>query len=106
MPKIFQRSYAAFQDIVKERGNQLRKLAYNQLKQLDEPTEYFKVESRPARVSIIVLSLSGDELIVVVQGFLKVRFVPLISKVALDGFHKFSDGSMAPLTREETWRFD
>jgi hypothetical protein len=106
MPKAFQKSYALFRDMVSEHGARLRKLTYEQLKHLDEATESFKVASRPARISIIVLQLADDKLQIVVQGFIKVRFVPMVSQVALDGFYKYRDERIEPLSREDFYAFD
>src|SRR5579862_1541755 len=64
------------------------------------------VELRPAHISIIVLSLPSNDVQIVVQGFIKVRFLPMVSQVALDGFYKYPDETMAPLTREDLYAFD
>ena len=90
------RPYARFQSLVKERGNRLRKLAYEQLKRINEPTEWLTIESRPARIATMVQSLPSDGLRVVVQGFIKVRLVPMVYQVSLDGFYKYPDETMAP----------
>jgi len=56
-----------------ERGQRLRNLPFDELKQLArEPIEHLVVESRPATIAIIVLPLQASGGIqVVVQGFLK-----------------------------------
>jgi len=96
----------SFRHIVNERGENLRKLPFQRLKQLDQPTERFTVGNRKARLSIIVNQLPSGGILVVVQGFLKKRFFPMASDVALDGFYKYADETMAPMTREDMYSFD
>jgi len=93
--------------MVNERGNRLRKLGYDQLKELtDEPTEQISIGSRSATISIIVQLLPSDRIRVVVQGFMKGRLVPMIRDVALDGFYKSPDETIAPLTDDDMYKFD
>jgi hypothetical protein len=89
-----------------ERGRRLRKLPFRELKQLaTEPTEHLVVESRPATIGIIVFPLPASGGIqVVVQGFLKARL--LGKHVALDGFYKYPDETIAPMSAEDFWGFD
>lgn len=104
--RTFPRSLATFRKIVDKRGEQLRKLPFEDIKQLAaEPTEHLIVESRPATISIIAQPLPSGALRVVVQGFMKARFVPG-SHVALDGFYKYADGSVAPMPEREFSEFD
>ena len=42
---------------------------------------------------------------VVIQGFMKARFVPG-KHVALDGFYKHRDGTVTPMPNEEFYEFD
>lgn len=42
---------------------------------------------------------------VVVQGFIKARFIPG-KHVALDGFYKHADGSVSAMPDEELYEFD
>lgn len=95
-----------FQDIVNERGDGLRKLPFQQLKQLVEPAELITVGNRKGKASIIVNQLPSGGILVVVQGFLKQRFLPMVWSVALDGFYKYPDETMAPMTREDMYSFD
>lgn len=95
-----------FQDIVNERGDSLRKLPFQHLKQLVEPTKLITVGNRKGKVSIIVNELPSGGILVVVQGFLKQRFLPMVWSVALDGFYKYPDETMAPMTREDIWAYD
>ncbi len=97
---------AAFRGIVKERGDELRKLTYKQLKQLDQTTERIVVGSRPAKISVIVHTLPSNGIRVVVQGFMEMRFFPMGWHVSLDGFYRYPDETTAPLTREDLWEFD
>ena len=63
------------------------------------------VESRPATIGIIVQSKPGGVLRVVIQGFMKARFIPG-KHVALDGFDKHSDGTVSSMPDEELCQFD
>jgi hypothetical protein len=96
---------ATFQDIVKERADGLRELTFHDLEQLaDAPTEHMVIDSRPAKTSIIVLRLAASGgLRVVVQGFLKARFLGW--HVSLDGFYRYPDETSAALTREDMWDY-
>ena len=85
--RTFPKSLAAFRKIVEERGEELRKLTQEELKKLGaRPTEQLTVESRPATIGIIVQPTPDGSLRVVIQGFMKARFLPG-KHVALDGFY-------------------
>jgi hypothetical protein len=102
--RTFPKALAKFRDIVDERGQRLRKLPFEELNRFgDKPNEHLTVESRPATIGIIVQPLSGG-IRVVVQGFMKAKL--LGSHVALDGFYKYSDETVAPMPDEEFCEFD
>lgn len=104
--RTFPKSLAAFRKIVNERGEQLRKMTQEELKRLAaEPCEQLIVESRPATIGIIAQPRSNGMLRVVIQGFMKARFIPG-KHVALDGFYKHSDGSVTRMPDEEFYEFD
>jgi hypothetical protein len=104
--RTFPKSLATFQKIVDERGEQLRKLSLEELKNLaDEPTEHLVVESRPATIDVIVQSKPGGSLRVVIQGFMKARFFGG-KHVALDGFYKHPDGTVSAMPGGEFYKFD
>jgi len=87
---------------VYERGEQLRKLAVEDLKRLAiEPPENIIVESRPATISVIVQPLPSGSVRVVVQGFLKALLLGG-KHVALDGIYKLPDGTVSPMHRYTT----
>jgi len=102
------KTYDVFLAMVNERAGLLRKLTYEQLRELEEPVEYVGIEKRRGRIATIVEhgSLPADGIRVVVQGFLKFRFLPMACQVALDGFRRYPDETTAPLTREDMWEFD
>jgi hypothetical protein len=107
--RTFPKSLAAFRKVVSERVERLRRLTFDDLKQLNKSLEngtleHLTVEERPATIGIIVESKEDGSLRVVVQGFMKNRF--LGSSVALDGFYKHSDGSVTPMSSDEFCRFD
>jgi len=77
---------------------------FEELAQLGEtPVEHLSVESRPATISIIVQPASGG-IRVVVQGFMKAKL--LGQNVELDGFYKYPDGTVTPMSNEEFYEFD
>ena len=95
--------------MVEERCDLLRERSFSELKRLkDTPVEYLTIGARKGKISIIVddATLPNGGMRIVVQGFLKKRFLPMGWNVALDGFHKYPDETTAPLTREELWEFD
>ena len=104
--RTFPKSLETFRKIVDERGQQLRKLTQEELKKrAAEPIEQLMVESRPATIGIIVQPIPDGSLRVVIQGFMKARFVPG-KHVALDGFYKRLDGTVNPMSNEEFYEFD
>lgn len=70
-----------------------------------EPTENVSINSRPATISIIVQPRADGSLRVVVQGFMKSRWLPW-KDVAVDGFYKHPDGTVTSMTKEEFYEFD
>jgi len=100
-PKLLEK----FRDIVNKRGEGLRKMSFEELKQLgDSPIEHLDVDSRPATIGIIVQSLPSGGIRVVVQGFMRARI--LGKHVALDGFYKYPDETVAPMPDGEFYEFD
>jgi hypothetical protein len=95
--------------MVAERGNLLRKLTYDQLRGLaDKPTEYLTIEKRRGKIATYLdkESMPNGAVRVAIQGFLKIRFFPMFSQVAIDGFYKYPDETTSPFTREDEWEFD
>jgi hypothetical protein len=92
--------------MVEERGARLRELPFAKIKELaNEPVENVVVGPRKGTIGTIVLALPSGGIQVVVQGFLKHRFMPGKS-VAMNGFYKYPDETIAPMTSEEFWDFD
>jgi hypothetical protein len=105
--RTFPKELAAFRRLVEERCQQLRTCSLEELQRLgSEPVEQVIVESRPATVGIIVQPLPKGGVRVVVQGFMPARFIRSIKNVALDGFHKYPDGSVHPMSEKELYEFD
>jgi hypothetical protein len=103
--RTFPKSLATFRKLVDERGESLQILAHGQLKQLAvEPNEQLIVDSRPATIGIIVQPQADGNLRVVIQGFMKARFIPG-KHVALDGFYKLPDGTVSTMSDEEFYEF-
>jgi hypothetical protein len=104
--RTFPHYLGTFRRIVNERGEQLRRLTFDELKQYaSDGTEAITVDSHPATISIIVQLRANDSLRVVVQGFVKARFL-LGKHVALDGFYKNRDGTVSPMPENELYEFD
>jgi hypothetical protein len=104
--RTFPKSLATFRKIIEERGERLRQSKFEDLRSLTTgPVEQITVESRPATISIIVQANPNGSLRVVVQGFMKARFVPG-KHVALDGFYKHPDESVTQMPEEEFYEFD
>ena len=103
--RTFPRAVAKFRDIVNKRGEGLRKLSFEELRQLgDTPIERLAVDSRPATIGIVVQSLPSGGIRVVVQGFMKAKI--LGKHVALDGFYKYPDETSEPMADGEFYEFD
>jgi len=103
--RTFPKSLSKFREIVNERGERLREVPFEDLKALATArTESLTVDSRPATIAIIVQSLPSGGLRVVVQGFMDARFIPG-KHVALDGFYKYPDETIAPMPDDEFYEF-
>ena len=104
--RTFPKSLATFRKIVDERGERLRKLTQEELKKLAaEWSEQLMVESRAATIGIIVQPQPDGSIRVVIQGFMKARFLPG-KHVALDGFYKYPDGRVGIMPNDEFYQFD
>lgn len=104
--RTFPKSLATFRKMVEERGELLRKLTQEELKKLAaQPPEQLIFDSRPTTIGIIVESKPDGNLRVVIQGFMKARFVPG-RHVALDGFYKHPDGTVSAMPDKEFYEFD
>lgn len=76
-----------------------------ELKRLgDTPIEHLTVESREATIGIIVQPLPSGGIRVVVQGFMRTKLIG--QYVALDGFYKYSDETVAQMPEEDFYEFD
>ena len=103
--RTFPKSLATFRKIVDERGERLRKLALEEIKKLAaKPPEQLTVESRPATIAIIVQLKPDGSHLVVIQGFMKARFMPG-KHVALDGFYKHPNGAVTAMSDEDFNKF-
>jgi hypothetical protein len=104
--RTFPRELARFREIVNNRGGKLRQLSYEALEEhAAGPIEHLDVDSRSATIAIIVQPIGDGKLRVVLQGVMKHRLLPGKS-VALDGFYKHRDGTVAAMPHEEFYEFD
>jgi hypothetical protein len=94
--------------MVAEHVSTLRELTYDQLKEIQEkPVEYVAVEKRRGRIATYLdKDMPSQGIRVVVQGFLKRRFFPMIWDEAIDGFYKYPDQTTVELDREDKRDFD
>ena len=95
-----------FQQIVDERGRELRSLPFGQLTALSRPTEQLSIDSRNATIDVIVQPQPSGAVRVVVQGFMSTRWFRGIKQVALDGFYKYPDETIARMPEAEFYEFD
>lgn len=101
--RTFPKQLAAFRTMVEERGARLRHLPFAKL--TNQPSEEVVVDSRRGTIATLVIPVPSGGVQVVVQGFLEHRFFPGKS-VALDGFYKYPDESIAPMSPQDFWHFD
>ena len=94
-----------FRQIVSDRGAKLRSIPFADLSAIrDSPVEHLTVPRRPATVGVIVQPLPSGGIRVVVQGFMKAKL--LGKHVALDGFYKYPDETVAPMPEADFYEFD
>ncbi len=95
-----------FQQMVKERGAALRRLSFADLRSRAKTSaESVTLGWRRGSIAIIVEERSPDAIRVVIQGFLRVPFLPG-ARVALDGFYKHADGTLTAMSDREFYEFD
>ena len=94
-----------FRRMVNERGERLRKLPFQTLKQTILEPERITIGRRQGTIAVIVDSRLSGGVIVVVQGFMDGRLLPFLKDVALDGFYKYPDETIAPLTQQDMWDY-
>lgn len=104
--RTFPKSLATFRQIVNERGERLRGRSFEELELLSsQPIEHLTVDGRQATIGIIVQPQPSGALRVVLQGFMEARLIPG-KHVALDGFYKLPNGTVAPMSTKEFYEFD
>jgi hypothetical protein len=101
--RTFPKSLATFRQIVDKRGEDLRARTWEQITALALTIEHIMVESRPATISIMTEGV-GDQLRVVIRGFMKNKYFPG-SSLALVGFYKHRDGHVTTMPDEEFHRY-
>ena len=101
----FPRSLDNFRQLLIDRGSELRRRSYDELKLLmDTPVEDVSLDSRRASIATVVEAMPDNSLRVVLQGFMSGRL--LGEHVALDGFYKYPDGAVKPMSDDEFLDFD
>jgi len=105
--RTFPRELAALREIVEERGQKLRLRPFADLKEMGElPLEELVVNGRKATIGLIVLPQPSGGIQVVVKGFMDGKWFRAIKNVALDGFYKYPDGTIAEMEPEDFYEFD
>ena len=103
--RTFPTALSKLRDIVNERGARLRTLPFGELKRLaGGPIEHLSVDSRPATIGVMVQPSTDGGIRIVVRGFMKAKLLGW--SVALDGFYKYPDETVAPMPDEELDHFD
>ena len=103
--RTFPRALDSFRQLVKTRGSELRQRPYGELQLLtNAPVEDVTVDSRPATIATIVDTMPDSSIRVVLQGFVGARLPG--KHVALDGFYKYPDGAVKPMSDDEFLDFD
>ena len=96
-----------FRELVNKRGDELRKLEFAKLTQLvRHSAEQITIGNRKATIALIVQPQLSGGILVVVQGFMAGKFLRFVKDVALDGFYKYSDETMAPMSDEDMRLYD
>ena len=105
--RTFPRSLATFRELVNQRGDRLRSLTFAELEDLARvpSSESINVESRAATISTIIQHREDGSLRVVLQGFMKLRWLPFGKHVAVDGFYKHPGGAVTPMPDREFYEF-
>ncbi len=105
--RAFPKELGEFRRLVKARGDVLRTKSRDELIAAGrQPTETWDVEGRPVTVAVIVEPKDDGSLRVVVQGFMRSKWLSGVSSVALDGFYQRPAGAIEPMPDEEFYEFD
>ena len=103
--RTFPRALDNFRQLVNARGSELRRRSYGELQLMtDAPVEDVTVDARTATITTIVEAMPDSSLRVVLQGFMDARLVG--KHVAMDGFYKYPNGAVKPLSDDEFHDFD
>ena len=98
--RTFPKALAPFRELVRRRANEIKVLTWQQIVELPkDQTEDVMVGKHRGAISIIV-ECETERLRVVIQGFLKHRFLPG-SSIAMEGFVKERNDNVIPMTDDE-----
>ena len=96
----------AFHQMVRERGQKLRLLAYEPLMvKTNESAERVNVGTRKGTIATFCAIRDGERVAVVLRGNLD-TWLPGIKSVARDGFYKHRDGSVTDMPDDELYDYD
>jgi hypothetical protein len=105
--RTFPRELETFRKMIEERGQKLRLRSFAELKEMgNAPLEELMVNDRKATIGTIVLTLPSGGIQLVLQGFMDGKWFRWIKNVALDGFYKYPDETIAEMKPEEFYSFD
>ena len=94
--------------MVDERGAHLRSQGFEELlrRSKSHSGESVSVDSRPASIVTMIDMMPDGSVRVVVKGEMEPRLLPIGHHVAIDGFYKFPDHRVVPMTDRELYEFD
>jgi hypothetical protein len=96
----------AFYQMVRERGDRLRPLAYDRLMGMkDGPPERVSVGKRSGTIATRCQACDGERVAVVIRGDLDTWF-SFIKSISRDGFYKHRDGSITEMSDDEYYDYD
>jgi hypothetical protein len=99
-------TYSRFRREVEERGAALRRLSSAELlARARTPTDTARFGWSTGTISLIIDEPSPRGVRVIVQGFLRFPSWSPYARVALDGFYKLTDGTLAEVPDEELGDF-
>jgi hypothetical protein len=105
--RTFPKELGEFRRMVNTHGAVLRTKSRDELIAAGlRPSETWDVAGRPATVTVIVEPKDDGSLRVVVQGFMRSKWLSSLRSVALDGFYHRPSGAIEPMPDGEFYEFD
>jgi hypothetical protein len=100
------RARSTFQQMVRERGRNLRLFEYDRLIGMKNvPAEHVNAGGRTGTIAIFCQACDEQRIAVVIRGNLN-TWIPRVKSVARDGFYKYRDGSVEDMPDDELYDSD